>query len=459
MDKKMTQKGLLTLILILVLAVFAVLNICSILIAQRYGLSLDLTEEKLYELSSTTREACEALANPTTVYVLSAENDYPAMYREVLARYGKLSDKLTIAYVDPADNPLLISHYEQMGLSPSAADLLVEGGTRAKVIAYKDMLVYNGEDVSGIDIEQQLTAAILYVNSKDNPIAAFTAGHGERPTNGLTNLFESNNFVTKNVALGIDALDNPAMVVIAAPAYDFKETEVEALNEYLSGGGRLMVFIEPSVTPFPTLKAFLARWGMNLNDNIVFEQKAYAAGSPNSIIPMYASHAINAYFADHQIYTVLPGTRSITISSPAPNLATVSPVLLTTSDAYAKKDMQYISAQKAEGDAAGTFVAAAVAEKGEGETRAALFLAGSRMIYADDIMSMSSYANRLFLTQVINYLREETHSISIAPKMLASTALAITTSQSMTAGMILVIVLPPAVLAAGIAVRLRRRHL
>ncbi len=457
--KPLTQKGLLTVILILALAVFALVNACAALLAGHYGLSIDMTEERLYELSDVTRDVCASLAEDTVIRVLSAQNEYPEAYREILSRYGRLSDRLEILYTDPADNPLLISHYQQTGLELRPSDLLVSGAERTKAVAYRDTLVYDGDRPSGIDIEQQLTAAILYVNSVETPLALFTSGHGERASESLKKLFSSNNFTTGNVALGVEALGSPAVVVAAAPAYDFAPRELDLLSAYLAGGGRLMVFAEPSPTPLPNLKAFLAGWGMTLEDDVVFEEKAYASGSPGSIIPLYAPHPVNAVFESNRIYAVLPATRSITLSSPAPNLARVAPLLISTGDAYAKTDLSFISAAKAAGDLPGPFVMAAVAEKGTGEGRAAVFLAGSRLIYADDLLSAGSYANRLFLTRAVAHLWENASPVSIPHKALGNDPLPVTRAQGLTWGLLLSALLPAAALAAGAAVKIRRNRL
>lgn len=459
MKKKWTQKSVFTMILVLAVAAFGMLNVCARLAGDRFALSLDLTENQLYLLSDTTVEAVGGLSEPTTVYVLADETEYPGVYRELLARFEKLSGYLTVRYMPAQDNPLFISHYEKLGMNPEANGLLIEGGSRTKTIAYEETLVYNGADVSGIDLEQQLTSAILYVNSTDQPTALFTTGHSERPTEALKKLFESNHFVTGNIALAVEEAQTPEILVIAAPAYDFTEAETKAVSEYLERGGRVMAFVEPSAMPMPNLFALLAQWGIGVESNIVFEPTAYAAGTPNSVIPMYASHPANAYFADHPVYCVLPATRSLTLGA-ADNHAEASALLLSTGDAYAKMDTQYISSAKEAGDQAGPFVLAALSQRRVAQdTDAMLFVMGSRLMYADDLMGMSSYANRLFLTQVTNHLWQQTQMISIPPKQTAAAPLAITTAQSLTVGAILGIALPLAVLAAGMAVWLKRRRL
>ena len=86
---------------------------------------------------------------------------------------------------------------------------------------------------------------------------------------------------------------------------------------------------------------------------------------------------------------------------------------MTTSAAYAKNDLHYTSSEQTAQDAAGQFAVAAIAED-------SVFVCGSRMIYADDLMATSSDANRMFLTRVVGALYSENVAVSIPAKTLDS---------------------------------------
>lgn len=452
-DRKMRR--LYALLLALALAVFALTNVCAMLADKRFGLSLDMTADRLYELSGLTQEVCRSLTAPITVYVVSAKEDYPAMLREMLDRYARLGGHVTVEYVDPYANPVFLEHYAQTGLTLGAADLLVEGDKRSKVVPYDTLLMTDAQgSVTGIDVEQQLTSALLYVSSEAMPEAVFLTGHNERPTTALRRLFESNSFALRDEALLTGEVGEASIVVVAAPTQDYAPEELEKLERYLAEGGKLMAFLEPAAAALPNLEAFLAGWGIVAENDLVFEPTASAAGNPLNLIPMYASHAINAYFAEHPVYAVMPSARSLTLSAGA------QAVLYSTSDAYRKRSVQYTTSQREAEDEAGSVVLAAVAERSapDGQT-AMVFAAGSRMLYADDLMNATTYANSLFLSQVVSYLYHDVQTISIAPKTLSTSPLPITYTQSLVWGAALVIVLPLGVLAAGIVVCYRRKRL
>lgn len=450
--KHITQKGLWLIILLLVISAFALLNLCAILSAQQFDLSIDMTESKLYAISEDTQALAKTLEETTNIYVFSSEAEYPSMYREILRRYAQLSDKLVISYVDPVENPVLVSHFNQRGVTPSAFDILVEGAKRLKLIAYADTYVTDANhQVTAIDLEQQLTAALAFVNSQHTPRAVFTTGHNERPTGALSKLFADNNFTVETRAVAQDTDAAPEIVVIAAPTADFTAQDISKLRAWLKAGSRMMVFLEPGDTDMPNLSALLAEYGMRFDGSVLFEPQAYAGAAAHNIIPMYAGHEINAYFADNPLYVVSPSTSSLTLEGVGATTGRAQALLTTTSAAYAKENLHYTSSAQEPQDASGQFAIAAIAED-------SVFVCGSRMIYADDLMGTSSYANRMFLSRVVGALYSENITVSIPAKTLSSALLPISAGEAKVLGVALTAILPAIALLGGVAIIIRRRR-
>jgi len=450
--KHMSQKSLWLLILVLVISAFALVNVCMSLTAERFDLSLDMTASGLYALSEDTKALVSGLEEATSVYVFSAESDYPSMYREILRRYAQLGEKLSVTYVDPVENPVLVSHFNQRGVTPSSFDILVEGAKRLKLIAYADTYVTDANhQVTAIDLEQQLTAALAFVNSEYTPRAVFTTGHNERPTSALEKLFADNSFTVETKSIAQDASAAPEIVVIAAPTADFTAQDLTRLRAWLAEGTRLMVFLEPGDADMPNLSALLAEYGMRFDNNVLFEPQAYAGAAAHNIIPMYTGHEINAYFADNPLYVVSPSTSSLTLEGVGTAKGRAQALLATTSAAYAKDTLHYTSSEQSAQDAAGQFTVAAIAEN-------SVFVCGSRMIYADDLMATSSYANRMFLTRVVGALYSESVAVSIPAKTLDSALLAVSAGQARGLGILLTAILPAAALLCGVTIIIRRRR-
>lgn len=445
---KISQKGLWAALLVLTLTAFILLNVLSNLAGRRFDLVLDLTEERLYALSQQTREVLENLPEETTLYIFSGENEYPLMLRETLRRVALLADNLQITYADPLENPLLMTHYQQMGHTLNPYDILVEGAKRIRVIPYQNLILYENGLVSGIDLEQQLASALIYVNSLSAPRAVFTAGHQERPSNALKKLFSDNNFTVETKAVLSGEMMQPEIIIMAAPAIDFSSEQVAVLKESLAQGSKLMVFLEPGEAGLPNLDAFLKEYGLTARRSVLFEQRAFAAGLPQYIIPMYAAHPINEYFKDNPIYVVAPSSGALQLDDDSPVKAQA--LLTTTDDAYAKSNANYTLTKKEDGDETGRFTVAALSDD-------KVFLMGSRMVYSDDLMSASTYANRMFLTRVVGFIWQEETAVNIPPKSLSGAPLPLAGKQAEMIGLVLSAVFPLTVLAAGAFVTLRRR--
>lgn len=458
---KLSQRTLYRIVFCLVIVVFILFNLCVSQLSERVNLKLDMTGEKLYELSQLTIDAGTGIKDSTDIFVLASEKDYPTMFKEVLTRYDGLSGNLKVSYKDPFENPLFVDHYRELGYNLSENDLVISGKSGVRQLAYDDMLVYSGDAVTGIKLEQAVTGALLYVNSGEKPKAAFTTGHNEKNSKALQSLFQDNSFEIVNLTPASFKPGDVDLVVIAGPSRDFSPEELEELQKYLTSGGRVMAFLEPAAEPYPNLRAFLKEWGLELQDNVVFEERAFVSDNPLNVIPMYGVHPINTYFAENPYFTVMPSSRGILLNGNA-NLKTTA-LLMTTKDSYGKAGLSYDSQAKRPEDTAGPFVVAAIGERtiwsDDREVKAAVFLAGSRNLYADDIMNAGTYANRQFLTQVINYMTESAQSINIPAKTLVKPPLPVTGQKSLIISAFLVIVIPALILAAGIRVYRKRRSL
>lgn len=450
-----TEKQVYALILVAVLLLFVLVNLFASLAVERWGLRFDTTDIGLYELSDTTRGVAEELGTDTEIYVLDAEEDYPVMLRELLSRYEQLSGHIRVQYIDPYENPVFLDTYRQQGITLDQSDLLVTGQSGAKRIAYEDLLVYSGEEFTGIRLEQQVTSAMIYVNTGSHASVLFVSGHNERSTQSLEAVFTGNNYTVTTGALTESAVAQTDLVVLACPTKDLSDEEAAVLASYLQAGGRVMAFFEPGVNEYPKLSALLADWGLSLRNDTVFDSQYSVSGNPTNVVPLMTTHEINAYFEENQYFLVMPSSRSIELLSTVSDLK-VTPLLLTSTSGYAKEGSQYTSTQQESDDRTGNLVLAAISERTDG---GALLLVASRYIYADDIMSADSYGNRAFLAQAADYLSGNGSAVSIPAKQLSAPLLAVTGEQELLCGAVFVVLLPLGVLAAGAVIVLKRRKL
>ncbi|MDR1650242.1 MAG: Gldg family protein [Synergistaceae bacterium] len=429
---------------------FALINICSSLAVRRFDLSADMTGNRLYEVSPAAVRYAGSIASPVTVTVVSDEGSFPEMLGEMLRRIAGTSRRIAVRYADPYENPLLVDRYRQLGYSPMVSDVLVEGENGVRLVKYGDIFVRRDGEIHGIQLEQQLVSAMLAVSSGtgDRRRAAFTSGHGERSSAALRDMISSNGFELDDVYVGAGISKDADVLVIAGPSRDFTPEEAGEVGAYLSGGGKVMAFTGPSERPFTNLGALFAEWGAELMDGVVTEKRAYAAGSPTNVIPRYAPHDINLYFAENPYYVVMPASRGIVTDGEKTGFYGTRPLLLSTSGSVVTGPG---------GDESGPFTLASISElRGEGGESSALFVAGSAGMYSDDIMDTPSYANGGFLTRTLEYMTRGAASVVIPPKTVVPPRIAVTRNVTAVTAFVYLLALPLVILTAGTLVRASR---
>lgn len=437
----------------LIVVIFLLTNTLLSGLGAQYSLSLDLTANQLYGLSEQTTEVVSTIDAPTSIIVLSAEVDFPSMLQEMLAGYARLSDALTVSYVDPYENPTLLETYRQKGLSLSASDILIVQDTYYKQVAYDDLLVYSGTTVTGVQLEQCVTSALANLQG-EQAVVQFTIGHNETSATELETIFSQNNYLVQSSAVG-DSI-SADMLVIVSPKADFTESEIAALETYLDNDGSIIVAFESGGIALPNLEALLSAWNIVVENNVVYEKTAYLSSNPLNIVPMYASHTMNTYFATNAFYTVMPSARSITIASNS--TVETSAVLASTTDAYT---VEYADGVLLEDTATtGQVALAVVGERTvSGASAGSILVIGSAQFLSADVLSSSSFANSMFMTQAINYFNPAVDSVYIAPKTITLDPLAMVTSDATMFGILFAGVLPLLVLGYGAFVMMGRKKL
>ena len=447
----------------LLVVVVLLINIVGHKAVDHYSLKLDLTENGLYEFSEITIKTASSLDKPVKITVFNREEDFVIMLREVLKRFSTLSQYISLKFVDPYENPVLVDYYAGKGVQIQQNDIVLEGSVRTKAYSIKDLYIFNTgkTEITGLNAEQQLSSALYYVNDPVIPVAAFVDGHNERPSNALIALFKDNNFEVVRGNLASVLQNNPDIAVIAAPTRDFLKEDVQLLDIYMNNGGSTLLFVEPAVDRLPRLEGFTRNWGIVLGPELVFESQAFTGNNPVNIVPMYAPHEINRYFMDTRVFLTMPSSRSL-YAEPRPGAAyDVMTVLNSTPHSYGKKGYQFDKLKKESSDIDGPFSLVMSSEKEIiSDTEVSRFvIVGSKSIYGDDLLSFASYGNAEFIIQTINWLNEKMQTVSIPPKKIKSDPLNILSSQAMIIGIIMTGFIPLLFFVSGIVVFIRRKNL
>ncbi len=328
-----------------VMATSGVVLALGILVAANYILSRqnvrwDLTAAQQYSLSDQTRRVLEGLEAPISVLVFAREAEFPG-YRDRLDEYSYVSSQVTVEYIDVDRSPVRARQYE--------------------VQAYGTIVFeYEGRvERTTSNSEQELTNALIKAVEGEERSVYFVQGHGERDPEGedrdgygaVSDALGRDNFRVETVVLAqTGAVPADATVlVVAGPSTDLLPTETDLLRDYLEGGGKLLLMLDPPDTdddPLqPNLVALAGEWGIELGTDVVVDASGVGQllGTDASV-PVAATYPPHAITDDFNLLTAFPLTRSVRPVAGGASGRIGEVVVETGARSWAEADMSQLAA-------------------------------------------------------------------------------------------------------------------
>lgn len=429
---------------------------------------IDLTSQAIFTLSDQTKRIVSALDQEVTLYLLAQSGNEDETVTRLLDRYASLSDQIRVTYIDPNEKPTFIDNYELDDAPLYANSVLVECGSRTKLVGYDEIFVtnysmdyysYNYTTTTDFDGENALTNAIHYVSSDNIPKVYTLTGHGESELSStLDTLIERDNLESGTLSLLMieEVPEDASVVVINAPTSDLSMDEADMLIRYLENGGRIVLvtdYMEPG--NMENLLRVTQKMGMTAGEGIVVEgnRDMHVNRYPYYLLPDIASHTITQPLVDGRYYVLTPLAQPIIGTGDGD--ASVTALLETSDSAYAKTaGLAMQTTEKEDGDADGAFMIAAASELGEGR----MVWFGSAMMMDDNVNAMVSGGNSDLFMNSINWMCDQQETISIRSKSLDEQGLTLTQSQSSFWSIVLLGVIPGAIIIIGIAIVVRRKR-
>ena len=460
--------GYSTAAIVIVIAIAVAVNLFAGALPSAYT-HLDTTASGLFTLSAQTQQLVSALDTDVTVYWIVQSGSEDDTLGELLDRYVGLSDCLRVEKKDPVVYPNFASQYTSSTLYNNS--LIVVSGDRSQYISYTDIYVTDymsyyttGSASTEFAGESTLTSAIDYVTGDNLPKAYVLTGHGESDLpSSLRENAESEHYTFTSLSLLTEETvpDDADMVVIYAPQSDISETERDTLLAYLAGGGKMLMVLDYTETAQPNLAAVMAQYGMTLEDGIVLEGDSthHMRGSNYYLLPDIDSHDITDPIKDGGYYILMPVARGLTLNTALRSGLTVSALLETSSDAYAKLDGYAMTTyDKEDGDTDGPFVlGAAAAETTEGGEETQLVVFTSARMFEQATSSLVAGANDDLFLNALDWMCERASAISIRAKSLDTEYLTVPTASASLLSAVFIAVLPLSFLAVGAVITIRRR--
>jgi len=442
-------------------------------LSSRYHHRFDVSEAGVHTLSAQTTELLAELEEDVTMTGFFSELQSPEA-AALLDRYAFASDRVSIRYVDPNDDPLLV---EELGLD---AEALSRGVIHIALASGEQTSL---SEFGAANFEPDVTNALLKLVKSTGKKVYFVLGHNERPIAGegedlafaaaaesygraaaaLTN----ETYAVESLLLtSLDAVpEDASAVVIAGPTRPYLPHEIEALEAYVHGGGGLFLAIDPRAQT--NLYALAEGWGIRFGDDAIIDRQAALFGQATSpITDDYAStHPITEPFVEP---TLFPMARSLALAEDASGID----VLIRTGEAsWAERSLDASrETGRVEFDdldvagpvpiaVAGTPGGGAAAHDPHGDADPAP--TGRLVVLGDSDFASNQYLDTLrnkdLFVNAINWLAGDAASITVRPNVSRASSFQMSQDEFRRIQFLSLFLLPEAIAVVGVLVWWFRR--
>jgi len=461
--------------LVIIVAVLGATN----WLANRHNKSYDSTSNKRFSLSEQTAKVVKGLKRDVTITYFDKSTEF-GRARDVLDRYGNLSTRLHVVYVDPDKKPQLAKGVRSYGT------IYVDSGLRK-------------EEAKSLT-EEDLTGALIRSLKSGERNVCFVSGSGEHSLDdsGRTGYssakesLEKNNYKTRTISLlqsGAAATPQPVklgqaaapplanaakpqvpsdctVLVIAGPKYDYSQPAVDAIKAYVENGGRVLFLLDPPLklgreetAANAGLTGVIQTWGVTLNKDLALDTSGvgqlFNLGPEVPLVTSYESQPIVRDLKE--VATAFPLSRTLEVKSP--DKGTAEKLFATSDNSFATTKINSAEIRiDPKTDKKGPLTLAAAGTynaSGDKSKEGRFVVVGSSNWVVNNIVRFNG--NRDLFLNMMNSLSSDEDLISIRPKDPEDRRLNISQRQMSTLFYASMIFLPLIVVTSGFAVWWRRR--
>lgn len=308
-ERKNLKKNQLISFVITVVVIVAV-NIIASFVYTR----LDLTSEKRYTLSDTSKEVLSNL-DDYVYFRIYLEGEFPAGFKklrketkEMLDEFRAYSKFIDYDFINPSESNDAAERNEtykilyQSGLNPTELSIQTKDGAQQIVIWPCALVTYQGKELpldlldtqvgkssqealnnSAQNLEYKFISAIKDLSQRNRPKIAFIEGHGELTEKEVYDITQSlsKKYIVDRVAINeqITALNKRTersdssiyissrydAIVIAKPTKPFSEKDKFIIDQYIMRGGKVLWLIDPVSASMDSLQSSESTMGNSLD--------------------------------------------------------------------------------------------------------------------------------------------------------------------------------------------------
>jgi len=436
------------------IVVAVLVNIIVGALSDKFTLKIDLTENKIYDLTEQTVSVIKNITEKTDIVLFETVNNADPIKHELLQRYVNLNSNLSLKVYDPVSDPTKVQKYQSLGQSIGTGSIVIDNGTSYKVLTSSDFYSYNPVSQANdlFTAENKITSAIISLSKRGNIKIALTEGHGEKSSYQLQQLLTEDNIeVSKVSTLNEGFSGDYDMFIVISPQTDFTAEEIDLLDAYLKSGKSIQIYFDYNIPSLPKLELYLSDLGIAVKNNLIFEgdSKRIAFNTSLCFVPTVKSHPITTAIVSNNLNLLVYQTREISPLWDEKNYVKVNTLL----ESSAKSAATDSSGQSAKGPFSLAVIAVRYDDNNNNAGR--VFVAGTAALLNEELMPM----NKDFILGCTNWQIENIEPADIRPKSLSSSKLDMKQQDVIIWAVVYAIFIPIIVLALGLITWLRRRHL
>lgn len=486
---KWKRGGMATLLSVVFIAVVVVLNIIVSALTERFpSMDIDLTAQKLNSLSDQALSIAKGIETDTEIFLIGKEeayrrnllySNYGIKYSQVAnlaERLAEANPHVTMAFVDPDTNPALMSEYAAESLANGM--VLVRTEKRYKVLSASDLFDLQQSQMTGATetytkADSALAGALEAVNLDKVPVLTIATGHSEllstENMGQFVSMMESQNFSVQEVDMLTQEIPPETQVLmIPTPSTDYTQEEIQKIQDFLDDPERqepvaVLATCHPTQAELPRLTGFLEEWGVQVHHGVVAESDASRMAAANAgyilVDPAGSTLSDNSYNR-----LLAPSSAPLSLAFESNGDISTEALWQTAASAYVITETT--TQEEAENPETAQWAVAAMSTKNvqvdgqESPRRVIVF--GSSYVFTDSFL-VNTFGNGDYVRDLLQLAAgSEASAVTVESQPIQTNVLDISISRSTAVVLglgVFTVGLPLAILAAGLVIFLKRRHL
>jgi hypothetical protein len=434
-------------------------------LAFKQNKSWDLTQEKIFTLAPQTRSTLTGLKDRVRAigFLPPSHSAYDTV-EQLFQRYSaEAPEKFEYTFKDPLRHPDLAAKYQLREGQTTIVLVRGEGSSESHALLHS---------IS----EQDLTNALVKLNSLGSQKVYFLSGHGEWPLAAedakpgdpggslaefLKQLLQEGYTAEElNLAGKSEVPGDASLVIIAGARTPYTAPEQEALRQYLAAGGRMLYFAEMAAEP--KLEPLLAEYGVEVDAGLAADPQ-FNSGNPYALVSLfYGQHEMTRPLAQRKLNIAFPTTRSLTVlrQGMAPGVKTEA-VVLTSPFAWVELTPA-ADATPSDGEKSGQLTLVAAATRPTKDAPHKRFDEARVVVMGESEILLSSNwgheANRNLVMNALGWATHQVEKITIRPPDRELSTLKMDTGMLERIRFVSTDLLPLSLMGLGVAIWLSRRN-